>query len=565
MKYSFRGGGSITLTKSDFLAGGGEGEVFVKGSTAYKIYHDPANCMPEGKLRELGVIQDKDVIRPKDVLLDGQGKPVGYSMRYIANANPLCTVFPKAYRDRVGLDGSGVLHLVRMLQERVQSVHDAGVLVVDLNEMNYLVSEDHQHIYGIDTDSYQTASYRAKMLMPSVRDWSVEPKDFSELSDWFSFGVLAFQMFTSIHPFKGKHPKVKGLEDRMKANISIFDPDVRVPKVVYPVDVIPSKYRDWMRSMFVDGHRSPPPGGNIAPIAYTIPSSRFKDSGNIVFNEILDVGGAILGAASSGNVLVTWTKDAVRVGARTVVSHAGETNRRTGVVFTPVLNTPVLVRMQGLNLTLTDLNSGKNIDVAINAEDVSVSGSNVYARMNDKLVRVDINENPHKTYTSYKIVGSCMPRATRMWPGMATQNMLGSAYVTAFHDANMNPTFRVPELDGHKILDAAYQGGVAVLTTHDGKAYHRVVLRMKDDFRGYDLGPFGVENLSDAAGVGVITLDSGVVILHHEDKLLLFAAKPGSNSVREVDATALADARLFLHGGRAGALKGNSAYTIQMK
>lgn len=563
MKYAFRGGGSVVLTKSDFLAGGGEGDVFVKGTKAYKVYHDPATCMPEGKIRELAAIQDKDVIRPQDVLLDSRGNPVGYSMRYIANANPLCTVFPKAYRARTGLDGQGVLRLVKMLQDRVQSVHDAGVLVVDLNEMNFLVSEDHQHLYGIDTDSYQTRSYRATVLMPSVRDWSVEPKDFSELSDWFSFGILAFQMFTTIHPFKGKHPTVKGLEERMKANISIFDPDVRVPPVAYPVDVIPTEYRNWMRSMFVDGHRSPPPGGNIAPIAYIIPSSRFTDSGNLVFNEIIEVAGAILGAASSGNVMVTWTKDTVYVGHRQAVQF--QEHMPKGVVFTPVRNTPILVSMDGIRLSLTDLNSGKGIEVNINAEDATVSGSNVYARMNDKLVRVDINENPNKTYTSYKVVGSCMPRATRMWPGMASQNMLGSAYLTVFHSSDMNPTFRVPELDGHKIIDAAYQGGVAVLITHNKKGYHRFVVRMKPDFTGYDLGPFGIEDLNDPASAGFIVLDSGVVILHHEDKLFLFAAKPGSNSVREVDASALADARLFLNGGRAGALKGKSAYSIQMK
>ena len=44
-------------------------------------------------------------------------------------------------------------------------------------------------------DSYQTAHYPATAIMPSVRDWKVPLHDFSELSDWFSFAIVSFQVF----------------------------------------------------------------------------------------------------------------------------------------------------------------------------------------------------------------------------------------------------------------------------------------------------------------------------------------------------------------------------------
>ena len=41
-----KGKGKVSLAKTDFVAAGGEGQVFQKGGTAYKLYTDPAKMMP---------------------------------------------------------------------------------------------------------------------------------------------------------------------------------------------------------------------------------------------------------------------------------------------------------------------------------------------------------------------------------------------------------------------------------------------------------------------------------------------------------------------------------------
>ena len=46
MKVTVQGQGQVTLLQSDFVAAGGEGSIYCKGTTAYKIYADPKRMLP---------------------------------------------------------------------------------------------------------------------------------------------------------------------------------------------------------------------------------------------------------------------------------------------------------------------------------------------------------------------------------------------------------------------------------------------------------------------------------------------------------------------------------------
>jgi hypothetical protein len=153
------------------------------------------------KLRELSVLAEPNIIRPEKILLDARKTPVGYSMRYVDRARALCQIFPRAFRVRNNLSSGSIVSLVRRLQDGVRYVHSKGILIVDLNELNFLISDDFTEIYFIDVDSYQTPSFPATALMESVRDR--HSHGFSEKTDWFSFAVVSFQMFVGIHPYKG--------------------------------------------------------------------------------------------------------------------------------------------------------------------------------------------------------------------------------------------------------------------------------------------------------------------------------------------------------------------------
>ena len=118
----------------------------------------------------------------------------------------------------------------------------------------------------IDVDSYQTPGFKATALMDSVRDRHCHNNQFTPDTDWFSFGIVSFQMFIGIHPYKGKHPDLADMDARMMQNISALNKAVSVPKVCYAFDVIPQAYLCWYKAVFEQGKRCAPPFDLNAPV-----------------------------------------------------------------------------------------------------------------------------------------------------------------------------------------------------------------------------------------------------------------------------------------------------------
>lgn len=200
MKYTVKGKNTVDLDNKNFLAQGGEGSVYVISKTAYKIYNDPKKMLPIGKIQELSALTAKNIIKPENIILDNKNHEIGYTMRFVDDTYSLCQLFTKAFRQRNNLDHDTMFKLIQSLQNIVKHVHEKKILIVDCNELNFLASKDFKDIYAIDVDSYQTPNYPATAIMDSIRDRHT--KVFNEGSDWFSFAILAFQMFIGIHPFK---------------------------------------------------------------------------------------------------------------------------------------------------------------------------------------------------------------------------------------------------------------------------------------------------------------------------------------------------------------------------
>ena len=250
-------GKNIRLGKSCFVAQGGEGSVYAKDGVAYKIYSDPKKMISESKINELSKLTLKNIIKPLDIITSNR-KPVGYTMKFLRNTFPLCQVFTKSFRTRHNIQQDTILNLVYKLRDLVEHVHSKKILIVDLNEMNFLVGNKFKTPYAIDVDSYQTQSFSATAIMESIRDRHCNGK-FTQGSDWFSFAILSFQLFVGIHPYKGKHPTVKTMDERMKLNISVLNKNVRIPKACQDLSVIPDKFMKWFKMVLEDGERIPPP------------------------------------------------------------------------------------------------------------------------------------------------------------------------------------------------------------------------------------------------------------------------------------------------------------------
>src|SRR5579871_3587968 len=133
MDVFIRGKGRVCLNQADFVAQGGEGAVYARGDTAFKIYSNPGKMIPVAKIQELAALTLPNIVRPQEVLLDTRNTPIGYTMRRVKDAVALCQLFPRAFRERQGLTPEAILKLVQQFQKGVQHVHDQGMLIVDLN------------------------------------------------------------------------------------------------------------------------------------------------------------------------------------------------------------------------------------------------------------------------------------------------------------------------------------------------------------------------------------------------------------------------------------------------
>ncbi len=249
------GKGEVALSQTDYLATGGEGAVYAKNGYVYKLYLDPAGARARGiedKLKLLQGIRHPHIVAPIDVLHNARHEVVGFYMPQ-ARGVPLVKTFTNAWRDpnRFGMPQS--LELVENMRLAVTAAHQAGAVLVDANEMNYLADGIAPRL--LDVDSWQIGSYKANAIMPSIRD--LHTAEFTQLSDWFSWAIVSFQVLAGIHPYKGVHPDFKrgDLQARMLANASVFDPRVGVRDYAR----LPGPLLDWYRAVFQNGLRSAPP------------------------------------------------------------------------------------------------------------------------------------------------------------------------------------------------------------------------------------------------------------------------------------------------------------------
>lgn len=571
-------GTEVNLTNSNYVAEGGEGRVYARGGTAYKVYHDPSKMLPLGKIAELKKLTHKNIIRPEDVITDTRGSAIGYTMRFVKGCTALCQLFPRSFRDRHGIDDTWMGKLVLRLQELVAHCHSAQVLIVDLNEMNFLAAPDFKDLYAIDADSYQTPSYKATAIMDSVRDW--QAKTFSEVTDWYSFGILSFQMFTGLHPFKGKyhgtskefsHKLPSDSPDdafaitrrRMQKNVSVFHPDVRMPPAAYPLDVIPKPYRAWFEALFVKGLRTPPPDG-FGGVVIAVPAPVMRTlvgSGRIEITEVSQYRGNIVGVWTPrlGGKPVVLTDQALWVGDREV--HSIPTNTEIG--FTDKVDRVISFSPTGGVPTVKNLTDSTVVNFGLNATDMMTYEGRVYVKNADKILEIVLTDMGQQVVATTKTICQVLEHATHLFDGVVVQKLLQATYVSVF-PGGMNRQLHVKELDGRRIVDAKYDGGVLMVVAEKHGQYDRLVFRFDREHQSYDVR---VVRDVGSGSLNFITLDTGVcVCLNEEDKLELFSKTMGAQGLKIVEDTSLGgDMRLVKLDSKVGFYRGSQLYRMTMK
>ncbi|MDP3770963.1 MAG: hypothetical protein Q8R16_01535 [bacterium] len=248
------------------LGRGGEAVVYrLRPDTAAKVFLLP-NAMeyadqPQSqeaarvRIREMQTKLDAfprdlppEVVAPTGVLVNEKGQVFGYVM-------PLIKGVGLDQLSRTSSIGTSkvVSTMLTKFYDLMSALHGRGVVVGDCNEHNIIVARRTPHL--IDADAMQFGPYQCRTFMPRfvapelVRAEKPEgrskkvlatPATFSmvsphtELTDWYSFLVIAMRLLTYTDPYGGV---VAGMDlsERMDARVTVFDQRVVYPAVARPL------------------------------------------------------------------------------------------------------------------------------------------------------------------------------------------------------------------------------------------------------------------------------------------------------------------------------------------
>jgi len=561
MKYFVRGKNEVNLTQNDFVSKGGEGSIFKKGRISYKIYEDPKKMIPEAKINELQLIKPKNVIKPKDIILDRKNTIVGFTMDWV-DGIPLCKLFTNDFRNKKGITENSTLELVENIKLTIHEIHKAKCLEVDGNELNYLVdNKKFTFPFFIDVNSYKTPSFPATAIMPSIRDW--RSKTFSELTDWFSFAIIACQLFIGIHPFKGRHPNYKknDTKTRLMNNISIFNNKVRVPAPTRDFSLIPTKYMAWFIELFNNGRRIEPPELPGTIVVAHVKVKLIQSTNNFEISFIKEYDDEIFYHSTICGTPITKTKRKLFIGNRDY-----KVEQEVEVLFTPKNLTPILVKIEQEKLKLKSLSGEKVIPPDLSCQDLMIINNILYIRNNGSLLELNFNEGSASIRVALKNNWKIMPNSSIVFSGVVYQNVLGKPYlVIPIPKTGLSSCVikEIPEIEDHKVIEAKHDLGVCVLVTYKEGIYYQIVLKFDEKYEKYTCR--FIKDISTHS-TNFVTLENGIVILMNDDILEIFSRDLSKTDVKAFDDPDI-DSTMSLckDGVEVRFFKGNKLYKIKMK
>jgi hypothetical protein len=542
----------VVLAQGDFVAQGGEGRVYAQGETAFKIFRDPARAITPSKLAELARIADGDVLRPEALVhARAAGPAVGHTMPFLRAAHALGELVPRAFKQRMGLGPERIAELVALFAARVRSAHLAGALVVDLSELNFLVDATFARVVAIDVDSYETPSHPATAITPAVRD-PLAAQGFTEGSDWFSFAVVSFQLFVGVHPYRGKHPTIGTLSERMRRHAAAgFDSAVRLPPVTLPLEVIPEAWRGWYRAVLAEGKRLAPPLAMQPPVVGA-PMARAEP--NAITRKLLfELGEPIRQLVAGGGVLWALTDRALYAdGERVAAAPASG----AWLALSP-LGRPVMGWLAEGRLRLFDAMAARRLEVDLAADGLMAVRGDLYAKCGDVLVELRLHDVGATVIAAPRTATMVLRHATSLLDGAVVQRLLGATYLTIFPTRGRALIARIPFADDARVIDARADGLVAMLLVARPSGSERVVIRFDD--HGHEIS---VTPTLAAGGLRFASLDRGICVsVDDEGTVDIFAAKPGVEARRRVAAGLGADL-LVAAGDRVLCAEGHRVYRI---
>lgn len=564
------GRGMLTLRESDYVATGGEATIYRANATTVKIYTDPDKMlrdrMPD-KMKLLSKIRNKYIVAPQGLVLNQKNNPIGFYMPFV-DAEHLARVFTNDFRRRVNFGDEEAKKLVLRMRETVITAHDHNALMVDPNELNWLVviqDNSGPEPRAIDVDSWAIGAWPPKVIMPSIRDWH-SPK-FSCLTDWFSWGIVTFQIFTGIHPYKGTLANYERneLERRMKDNASVFASGVRLNQAVRDFKIIPGPLLDWYKSEFHQGERGIPPspydtGTSTAAAARALHITTTA-AGALIFEKLFEKTNDPISRVWPSGICLLASGDAVDIARKRVIGKLQSAESEVikvdgGWLLADKLGDKFsfsFINETSLEITLTPLlmNSTKLLRYA-----------NRLFMLTDRGITELIFTNLGKPLLSLGQTWRVMVNATKWFDGVGIEDAVGAMFlVTPFGD-KFSTQIRVPELDRMQPVAACAGNRFVTVIALDKKGmYKKFDFILDRDYKTYQV----IECEVDTPELNIAILPKGVCAEIVDDSELIVSV-PTSGKINKVaDKNIATDMKLANLEDKVIYIQNGAVWSLRMK
>lgn len=501
-RVELKGRGEITLSPNDHLATGGEGSVYKKGDTIIKVYTDPNKMRSDGmaeKVKLLSVINHPYIVAPREVVLDDKGNEIGFYMPY-GSGEPLSRVFTTEFRTLQGMNDKDSSTLVDRMREVVSVAHQHNAVMVDANELNWLAAFEKNGPIPrvIDVDSWAIGRWPAKVIMPSIRDWNAAV--FDEKSDWFAWGVVSFQVYTGIHPYKGTLDgyKPSELEKRMRNRASVFTPGVRLNRAVRDFSCIPPVLRNWYEATFQKGERVKPPSPfdttAVTTKTATVARTVITATGKLNFEKLFE--------KTNDPVIRVFSCGVVLLDSGSLI----DLNTKREIGKSKIRDCEVVKVERGWLIASKDGDSFSFLYIdgtSLKAETLTLTLSGrQLIRYEDRLFIVTesgLTELSVKFFArpilSAGTTWGVMVNSTRWFNGVGVQDALGATFLIAPFSDKACAQVRVRELDGLKVVAAKSGNRFVTVIAIDKKGdYRKFELTFDEGYTTYKMWQNGTQS-----------------------------------------------------------------------
>lgn len=337
------------------------------------------------------------------------------------------------------------------------------------------------------------------MVMPSIHDWHAAT--LNQQTDFFSWGVVTFELFTGIHPYQGVLDGYRrgDFESRMKDNASVFTHGIRLNDNVRDFACIPSALRAWYEAEFQQGERSAPPSifaaaVTIAPAARTVRATT-TTSGMLIFERFFtNVSGKAIRMWPCGAILfdsgVVMDLKSCRVIGQLESSNGEIIRVDQGWLFADWVNGSLLFSFVDERTLYSH-----SLSMALHGYKLVQYENRLFVVTANELVELAF------LYVGRPILSTGMrtpilqPYATDWFSGVGILNALGAMFlVTPFGDRSC-VSVRVRELDGLRPVTAkAGNRFVAVIAVDKNGQYRKFEFSFNREYTSYTLWEGGTDN-----------------------------------------------------------------------